>query len=368
MIKATLRTDGGDPSEDEVASAIEAGWEPQVADGPGSVVVVNNFETAEDLVSAVGDLELQRFQLLEVSMDDDVSQVYNLVGESGFGDLGGLGERSAPSPAHPQPVAAPTPSPAGGGENEADKEKDEVEEPAPAPPAAPAPEKAGPVVTGKASDLGLIGVPSVPEMVWDSLAPADKKILAKELVVKATEFSTNRQLGASWGHATRETALLAHLEPEERRAIAVRLLEQQGGLSEQQMRSETLANDFQLQRVILMRQAVAAAAESNQHLRAWRELSKKVVPFLVATTVFGVMLVLVALDLVRQGKLDGLETALLVFIFAIMAVSPATLLLIGRPLEGLDKWRPGSTEKETGKPETAAGGVTDKEKPAPNQT
>jgi hypothetical protein len=38
--------------------------------------------------------------------------------------------------------------------------------------------------------------------------------------------------------------------------------------------------------------------------------------------------------------------AVLVFVFALMAISPATLLLIGRPLKGLDEWSPNKQEKK----------------------
>ena len=47
------------------------------------------------------------------------------------------------------------------------------------------------------------------------------------------------------------------------------------------------------------------------------------------------------------GRINGWEMAVLAFVFALMAVSPATLLLIGRPLKGLDEWSPSKYEKKT---------------------
>lgn len=217
-----------------------------------------------------------------------------------------------------------------------------------------------------AADAGLSAVPAVPESVWKYLSPADKQALAKVFVEQALEFATDRQKNAAWSYDGEETALFAHLETQQRQDIALRLLQRRGGLSTENVRSEQIGNDFQNERVMLMKQAVAAAQETTRHLVEWRKLSHRVVPFLVATTMFGSLLVLVALDLVRQGRLNGLEMALLAFVFSLMAISPATLLLIGRPLEGLDKWRPGTKESEPDKPAASPAPAADK--PAGNTT
>lgn len=232
------------------------------------------------------------------------------------------------------------------------------QEPKPKPPSAS--EQSGPPKRITAADAGLAAAPAVPELVWKSLSPADKQALSKEFVEHAVEFATNRQMSAAWNHDSEETALLAHLEAQQRQDIALQLLQRRGGLSTENVRSEQIGNDFQHERVMLMKQAVAASEETTKHLIEWRKLSHRVVPFLVATTMFGSLLVLVALDLVRQGRLNGLEMALLAFVFALMAISPATLLLIGRPLEGLDKWRPGTKDSEPDKPAASTPPAADK--------
>lgn len=362
MVKAILRT-GGVISVEET---IQAGWTEErgqgVSDEPEPPVMVREFESVDHLAQVLADLNMDNDLQLDLTLDDESSQVFQLQRNSPWTSIHHLlVDTGGPLPPRQVAIEIPTPEPAAGTEpEEPASDTVEAEKPKPKKPASPEPASDA-VERHKASDAGLTGLPNVPAMVWNSLTHADKQAAAKDLVTRAIEFSADRQVGAAWSQATRETTLLAHLDAPQRQSIAARLLEQQGGLSEEQIRSVTLANDFQQQRVNLMEKAVAAAEESTEHLKAWRTLSHVVVPFLLATTIFGGFLVLRALDLVSQGRLNGIEMALLAFVFALVAISPATLLLIGRPLEGLDKWRPGSQEKEAENPETPA--TTKKDKP-----
>lgn len=68
---------------------------------------------------------------------------------------------------------------------------------------------------------------------------------------------------------------------------------------------------------------------------------------------FGGLLVLDALDLVRQGRLNGNEMAVLAFDFSLDAFYQP-LCCIGRPLEGLDKWSPAAQVNESDQPEAPA--------------
>lgn len=184
--------------------------------------------------------------------------------------------------------------------------------------------------------------PTIPEYLWKSLNPESQDELAKKLV----EYVVNRPDTAAYGSSFDDAALFAHLNPADRPDHAKKILEQKHGMTGDQVRRELLVDEFQIERVNLMKQAVASAVEINEHLKKWRTLSENVVPFLVWSTAAAAAFVLALFALVFLGRISGWEMAVLVFVFALMAVSPATLLLVGRPLKGLDEWSPNKQEKK----------------------
>lgn len=188
--------------------------------------------------------------------------------------------------------------------------------------------------------------PNVPEYVWNSLKKESQEDLAKKLVDYVVNRSDTAAYGSSFGDAT----LFAHLEAGERSGVAKNILEQRHSLRPEQVNIVTLANNFQEKRVNLMEKAVESAAEINEHLKKWRELSNHVVVLLVGSSIVAGVFVLLLFGLVFFERINGWEMAVLAFVFALMAVSPATLLLVGRPLKGLDEWSPSKQEK---KPEEA---------------
>ncbi len=52
------------------------------------------------------------------------------------------------------------------------------------------------------------------------------------------------------------------------------------------------------------------------------------------------LFLLYAFNLVRDAKLGGAGLALVIFVLALFAISPAVLLLLERPLKGLDSYSP----------------------------
>lgn len=196
--------------------------------------------------------------------------------------------------------------------------------------------------------------PAVPEYLWKSLKPETQEEFAKKLV----EYAASHRDRSAYGGSFDDAALFAHLAESERPDLAKRILEQKHGIS-------TAQANFEEQRLGLMVQAVASAAEVNEHLKRWTTLSKVVVPFLIISSVVAAIFVYLLFGLVSADHINGWEMAVLAFVFALMAVSPATLLLIGRPLKGLDEWSPGKQEakaeaakedpgKDKGKTETKA--------------
>lgn len=199
--------------------------------------------------------------------------------------------------------------------------------------------------------------PTIPEYLWQSLKPESQEELAKKLV----EYVVDRPNTAAFRSGFDDAALFAHLEAGERSDLAKGILEQKHGMTTEQVRRESLTNDFQVERVNLMKSAVHTAMEINEHLKKWRDLSNHVVPILMWSAIVAGVFVLASFWLVFVGRISGWEMSVLVFVFALMAVSPATLLLIGRPLKGLDEWSP---SKQATKAEEAAKEAPAKEAPA----
>lgn len=184
--------------------------------------------------------------------------------------------------------------------------------------------------------------PDIPEYIWKTLKPDSQDELVKKLV----EYRVDRSDAAAYGSSFDDAALFAHLEVSERSGLAKQVIEQKHGMAAEQVRREALVNEFQTERVNLMKKAVITAGEVNLHLMKWRDLSGNVWPLLRLSSIIAGVFVLVSFALVFVGRISGWELAVLAFVFALMAVSPATLLLIGRPLKGLDEWSPSKQEKK----------------------
>ncbi|MCC3294273.1 hypothetical protein LJ756_06515 [Arthrobacter sp. zg-Y411] len=158
--------------------------------------------------------------------------------------------------------------------------------------------------------------------------------------------------------------LFEALNPDTQQQVAGDILKRRHGLSPQTVFGEFLVNDFQHQRVRLMEQAVNASEEVTRHLKSWRTLAKSAVPLIILTNAAAFFFLWKMLGLVGQDKINGWELAILIFVLALMAVSPSTLLLVSRPLEGLDTWSP---SKLNGEPEPSQEPATGQTPPDPAQ-
>ncbi len=295
---------------DEQSKAAGAlGWRtvPDAAEGSNARFLVRPVRSKEEAVSAVEDLALSERKLhlttglvFEPYLNDPLNAPASVIW--------------APSSRQETPEEPPKPS--------AGEEK----------PGNPAEEGPQPNI-----------FPTIPEYVWKSLQPDKQEELAEKLV----EYVVNRSATAAYGSSFDDAALFAHLDEVARPGLAKRILEQKHGMTSEQVRREGLVNGFQEQRVNLMKEAVASATEVNKHLERWRALSDHVKPFLKTSSIVACVFVAALFVLLFIGRINGWEMAVLAFVFALMAVSPATLLLIGRPLKGLDEWSPSKQEMKT---------------------
>jgi len=81
--------------------------------------------------------------------------------------------------------------------------------------------------------------------------------------------------------------------------------------------------------------------EVVEGMKKWRALANWAPWFLLGTVVFSAAMAAFAMWATYKGKIDGLELAGIVFVLALFAISPVVLLLLERPLSGLDQWSPG---------------------------
>lgn len=192
------------------------------------------------------------------------------------------------------------------------------------------------------SPTASIELPAFPEAMWKKMNAEDGSKAAVSFMNTWLTFVTDRRGQAAWA-SSRETKLLAHLENDQQRSAAAQEL-----LKHDQLEAG--------QRLLLMAEAVMMSRAIRSQFSGWTKLAS-IVPWILGVSILlSSIFVFAGLFLVWQGRLNGLEMALLAFVFALIAISPATLLLIGRPLEGLDKWTPDAmfnagkdeTEKKTG--------------------
>jgi len=113
--------------------------------------------------------------------------------------------------------------------------------------------------------------------------------------------------------------------------------------------SNLVEQDVELKKELLKQQSQVTQLldEFVNHAREWRHLANTGNSFLIYLTVFATAVTGFLAYLLFDGKLDAWAFPAAVFVLALFAISPAVLLIIERPLKGIDQWMPG------GKPEDA---------------
>lgn len=80
--------------------------------------------------------------------------------------------------------------------------------------------------------------------------------------------------------------------------------------------------------------------------KQWTGLAKFAPVLLVLSLVASVAGSVAAFILTGDGHLNGYQLPLILFVLALVAISPSALLLLERPLKGLDSWSPGGKVEE----------------------
>lgn len=92
----------------------------------------------------------------------------------------------------------------------------------------------------------------------------------------------------------------------------------------------------------LLAEVVATAKEVQNQTTTWGRLAWPAFALLVAGLGASGYFTYRGFQQVADGKLHGYELIIMIFVLALVAVSPAVLLLLQRPLKGLDQWSPPS--------------------------
>lgn len=161
-------------------------------------------------------------------------------------------------------------------------------------------------------------MPDIPEQIFDALGH-QRDAVARELVEELKKSLKSQRTGTLW-LASREAALFSELDGAQRTDIAKKTFTQRLGIAEQ---------------------GVAMATELVTAVKWWRYIS-------IAAILIFVALIIVSVQLISQHMKDnsGLEFAAIIFALALFCASPATLLLLQRPLKGLDEWSPSKATEE----------------------
>ncbi|GLI26409.1 hypothetical protein ARHIZOSPH14_06510 [Agromyces rhizosphaerae] len=137
-----------------------------------------------------------------------------------------------------------------------------------------------------------------------------------------------------------DARLLSAVDESRRGEIAEELLRAKYGASREDAALAAKRVEFEEQRVRHLEQLVEYSKEFIEQRRAWRRLSRWAPWLLLGSLAASLALTTFVLALVGDGSIDGWQGGLLIFVLALVAVSPATLLLVERPLRGIDSWKP----------------------------
>lgn len=247
---------------------------------------------------------------------------------------------SAPGPAAAMMIIKPsstpqTPPTDPGGESKPDKKAGGGAEPEGEPPTSP---------------------PELKELhpaLWEALA--DKPAFAKAYLESVVSARITEQSADRWkGEAQRVLIDKLGEADDTNKKLIRQVVRVTAGLPDVEGELYAKAVETEGKRNELLAQAVRAATTLNDQLDGWKVLRDWAIGLMVTGTVFAVVMTIWLVNGRDLRSLEGYLLPILIFVFAVMAVSPAVLLLLGRPLAGIDQFLPGgkaeALEKAAEKP------------------
>ena len=140
----------------------------------------------------------------------------------------------------------------------------------------------------------------------------------------------------------------------------------QARIDSSQADAELVRKDVELKSELLKQQAKVTALldEFLRHAAAWRGLAQTGKHVLIGLTLFSCAVTGFLAFLLYDEKLDPWAFTTAVFVLALFAISPAVLLIIERPLKGIDQWMPSGKAEDNQEKDQSASSAADKPKAA----
>jgi hypothetical protein len=183
---------------------------------------------------------------------------------------------------------------------------------------------------------------TVPESLWKQLDKEQAASIAAtvipKLYAKRLEFPDH----LSWLLAP-EMVLLNRAPAAHQEALAEQMLRVRAGIAPHQTRLAQAKADYADKKTAVAGKLVQLLDDTHQQLQSRKRLAAWGPWMLLGTTIFAALALAAVVVMLGMGKVDGWGAALLVFVLALFAISPAVLLINERPLQGLDKWMPGGS-------------------------
>jgi hypothetical protein len=208
------------------------------------------------------------------------------------------------------------------------------------------------------------GIADLQTRLWRSLTPhAHREVSKKYFEHSLARFDIQTTTGA-WRVAP-EPALLVQLDAVAYKQndvadLKIALIRARNAIP------TDLDNKLLEKRLEVVDEQLKVSEQLRDDMKSWRKLASKAPWFLLGCLIVATLFVAAAVALTAKGKINGAELALSVFVAALFAISPSVLLLLERPLAGLDSFSPGvggESKAGTGDDKTATDDKSKKSDP-----
>ncbi|GAA4353206.1 hypothetical protein [Microbacterium rhizosphaerae] len=170
------------------------------------------------------------------------------------------------------------------------------------------------------------------------------------------EQTLTRSLG--WAVAP-DAELFLYLDDAARRSVAADILKARAGIPVYEPGLLQKQLDLEDERIAYYTEFVDFVHQFTKDRKRWRALSKVAMRVLTIALIFSAILSLWVIYLASDSKIDGWQAATIIFVLAVVAISPVVLLLLERPLKGIDSFTPpGAPTAQSSTTDTAASSDT----------
>jgi hypothetical protein len=216
--------------------------------------------------------------------------------------------------------------------------------------------KSGPETADKANVVreGLSAIATDPSL-WKYVELSDRRELAKSVLTALYAARQSYAERVEWVLAP-ELPLLSLSPKEHQKALAQRILERREQISTEDR--QLLEQDVERKKVGIegQRKVLAVLDEFLEHARKWRQLANWGIGLLLACV--GLAIAMTIYLIVFKSDVNQWALPAIIFALALFAVSPAVLLLLERPLKGVDEWKPGGGDSTSSTNEVASDDAT----------